>query len=183
VRLDGELKGGDATEASLVIDYWGDHLLTTRRDPLKLWGGAGGYPGAALARDALELTRDADARGPFDFSAAQSSAFRLDWRRDYIPLDAGFSPNKQSDVKMVGYPLVELLAAIGLSFARPRRHDRLAYTYGVIGGRRYAPSFMRAAFGGAELPFPRRSFEMQLGWTGQEGKERCITIVTEDKRR
>jgi len=180
VRLDGEVA---RRKASLTIDYWGDHLLTTQRDPLKLWGGAGGYPGAALANDALELIGEADESDPFAHRAPQSSAFRLDWRRDYIPIDAGFSPNEHGSLSMVGYPLVELLAAIGLTYARPVRDDRLAFRYGVIGGRTYAPSFMRAALGGGELPFPMRSFQMQLGWTGQEGKERCITIVTEDYKR
>ncbi len=180
VRLDGQI---ERSSASLTIDYWGDHLKTTQRDPLKLWGGAGGYPGAALTNDALALIAGADERDPFAHHAPQSSAFRLDWRRDYIPIDAGFSPNEHGALKMIGYPLVELLAAVGLTYARPVRDDRLAYRYAVIGGRTYAPSFMRAALGGAELPFSMRSFQMQLGWTGQEGKERCITIVTEDNKR
>ena len=42
----------DATGRAVTIDYWGDQ---TERDNVKFWGGSGGYPGAALARDALKL--------------------------------------------------------------------------------------------------------------------------------
>lgn len=177
---------GQRRERALAIDYWGDSFAATRRDAFKLWGGAGGYPGAALARDALQLVRDGevDAENPFAFAAPQSSSFRLDWRRDYIPIDAGFSPNRHSHVRMVGYPVVELLAAIGLSYARPQRDGRLSYRYAVVGAPDpLAPMFLRAALSGATLPFRQRFFLLDLGWSGQEGKERCITTVTEEKKR
>src|SRR5690606_16524478 len=76
-------------DGRLRIDDWAD----TVRDNSKFWPGSGGYPGAALTRDALELVRDsavASANDPFAVAALQSSSFRLDWRRDYIPIDAGF---------------------------------------------------------------------------------------------
>ncbi|ATQ67463.1 MULTISPECIES: type I-G CRISPR-associated protein Cas8g2 [Methylosinus] len=170
-------------ERGIIIDYWGD---ATRRDNVKFWAGAGGYPGAALARDALGLVQSGmtiDLADPFAAAAPQSSSFRLDWRRDYIPLDAGFSPNDHTDVKMVGYPLVELLAAIGLTHARPQRIDKLTYRYGVMTlddpPHRVDAMLLRAALGGAELPFRRRSFLMRLGWPGQENQARCITHVEE----
>jgi CRISPR-associated protein Csx14 len=171
----------------IVIDHWGEAVAHTGRDAVKFWAGAGGYPGAALTKDAIDLVRgqiataDAD---PFSISAPQSGSFRFDWRRDYIPIDAGFSPNKHSALTMLGYPLVELLAAIGLSNARPKRIDRLAYRYAAIavGEDRELldPSFLRAALGASELPFPRRVFKMELGWPGQEGQARCITNVIEE---
>ena len=67
---------------SLVIEHWGD---ATERDNVKFWAGAGGYPGAGLAADALALVRGkcADATAdPFALAAPQSSSFRLDWRRE-----------------------------------------------------------------------------------------------------
>ena len=176
----------DGAGRSIVIDHWGDE---TKRDNMKFWAGAGGYPGAALAHDALELINGhaADhANDPFLLNTEQSSSFRFDWRRDYVPIDAGFSPNAHGDVKMRGYPIVELLAAFGLTNARPRRHDKLHYSYGVaglVGDDLYDPLFLRAALGGGGPPLPGmpfRLFAMQLNWPGQENQARCITNVIEE---
>ena len=171
----------------LVIDHWGD--ATYRRDNVKFWAGSGGYPGAALARDALDLVRERIMNfvdDPFSLATEQGSSFRFDWRRDYIPIDAGFSPNEHSNIVMQGYPLVELMAAIGLTNARPKRRIKLEYSYGVAGvvdNDLYDLIFLRAALGACAAPFPGlpfRAFTMQLGWPGQEGQARCITNVFEE---
>jgi CRISPR-associated protein Csx14 len=171
----------------MTIDHWGDD---TRRDTVKFWAGSGGYPGAALVRDALQLIRalpEDAAENPFAVRASQSSSLRLDWRRDYIPLDAGFSPNEHPDIVMQGYPIVEVLAAIGLTHARPERIRKLEYRYAVIGSAKqrgaFDPIFLRAALGCAKLPFPSRAFRMHLGWPGQENQARCITNVLEESLR
>lgn len=174
---------------ALTIDYWGD----TVRDNFKLWAGSAGKPGAALVRDALDLVRApavAAVTDPFSISAPQSSSFRLDWRRDYIPIDAGFSLNAPHAVRIeaVGFPLVELLGAIGLTHARPlriHRRDKLQYRYGIAGRSHdpslwLSPSILRAALGATPLPFPTRRFRMHLGWPGKEGQARAITTVTEE---
>lgn len=173
---------------TFTVEHWGD---ATVRDNVKFWAGAGGYPGAALWRDAVVLVKEqaiACASNPFALQAAQSSSFRFDWRRDYIPLDAGFSPNEHSDIEMVGYPLVELFAAIGLAHARPQRPERrnkLTYRYGVIGSavkgaELLPPTLVRAALGAHVMPFSQRIFRMTLDWPGQENQARCITAVTEE---
>jgi CRISPR-associated protein Csx14 len=174
----------DRAGRGLTIEHWGD---ATDRDNVKFWAGSGGYPGAALARDALELVRDrlrGAAADPFALAAPQSSSFRFDWRRDYIPMDVGFSPNDHPELTMVGFPLVELLAAIGLQHARPQRIRKLDYRYAVIapppGGSLLDPIFLRAALGGATQPFAHRRFRMRLGWPGQENQARCITDVFEE---
>jgi len=170
------------------IDHWGDQ---TGRDNVKFWAGAAGYPGVALARDALELVR-AEAlnvqHNPFSFAAPQSSSFRFDWRRDYIPIHAGFSLNKHANIETLGFPLVELLAAIGLTHARPLRpgrRDKLTYHYAVVGRSTsealwLPPSVLRSALGCAALPFSTRRFCMHLGWPGKEGQARSITTVVEE---
>ncbi len=173
---------------TIPIAHWTDGSHSGR-DNVKFWAGAGGYPGAALARDALALiagldgdARAAACRDPFAVSAPQSSSLRFDWRRDYIPLDAGFSPNAHGAMTMVGFPLVELLAAIGLQNARPDRPDRrdkLAYRYGVSSAILPLP-FARAVLGGQSLGFPTRLFRMRLGWPGQEGQARCIIDAQEE---
>jgi CRISPR-associated protein Csx14 len=179
------LKGdGDAL---LQIDHWGEAMPRTGRDSVKFWAGSGGYPGAALMADALNLVRsrivDA-AADPFSLSAPQSSSFRFDWRRDYIPMDVGFSPNDHGELTMLGFPLVEILATVGLSNARPERMNKLAYRYGVIGVAvtedLYDPALLRASLGAAVLPFQQRIFRMNLGWPGQENQARCITEVFEE---
>lgn len=193
--LEGTRSATDDTAIRLVIDHWGD---TTARDAVKFWGGSAGYPGAALARNALDLVRDRcgnSASDPFNLSAEQSSSFRLDWRRDYIPIHIGFSLNSHKGrIVAVGFPLVEVLAALGLSNARPKRIQVLEYMYGVIGsdGRvvgsgndctSFDPTFLRAALGGSDLPFGRRNFRifrMALGWPAKEGQARAITTVTEE---
>ncbi|MFM2043934.1 MAG: hypothetical protein RLY86_2510 [Pseudomonadota bacterium] len=184
--LPTHLKGPGGT---VPLSHWTDgaHI---GRDNVKFWAGAGGYSGAALTRDALELLNGLSeaalteaAAAPFDFARAQSSSFRFDWRRDYIPIDVGFSPNDHGDVRMVGYPLVEILAAVGLQHARPDRpdpRDKLTYRYGVWGTP--LPTLLaRAVLGGQSLGFPFRRFTMHLGWPGQEGQARCITDAQEDR--
>jgi len=175
---------------TLQVDYWGD---ATRRDNVKFWAGSGGYPGGALLRDALDLLRplagEEVAADPFSVSAPQKSSFRFDWRRDYIPLDAGFSLNEHGHIQPLGYPVVEVLAALGVAHARPQRlSSKLEYRYGVVGSppsrhreeQLLPPTLVRAALGASPLPFPRRSFVMELGWPGQENQARCITTVTEE---
>ena len=178
----------DSVGAEIMVDYWGD---ATRRDNVKFWAGSGGYPGAAILRDALELVRSRlrePESTPFSLSAAQSNSFRFDWRRDYVPIDAGFSLNKhKSGIPIVplGFPLVEILAAVGMTHARPARIDKLEYRYSVIGGDRLLdPMVLRAALGAESPPVPGlpfRRFCMRLGWPGKAGQARCITRVTEEE--
>lgn len=186
----------ETTGVSITIDYWADGTKYTSRDNVKFWAGAAGYPGAGLARDAVRSIRGLFSEAvsdPFSVEAEQSSSFRLDWRRDYIPIEIGFSINNHArgryggsgpPIVMIGYPLVELLGAIGLQHARPARISKLDYRYGVIGmpagGTLFPLSFLRAALGVSDLPFSGRVFRMNLGWPGKEGQARCVTTVYEE---
>jgi len=174
----------DDSGRQIMIGHWGD---TTDRHNVKFWAGAGGYPGAALTRDALNLIRQLPrtaASDPFSISAQQSSSFRFDWRRDYVSMSIGFSPNDHDEMTMLGYPVVEVLAAIGVENARPARVHKLEYRYGVVSSSAdsdlLSPVFIRAALGCASLPFPQRTFRMRLDWPGQENQARCITEVFEE---
>ena len=172
----------------IMLDYWGD---ATKCDNVKFWAGAAGYPGAAITRDAIEIVRGKArqfANNPFALSGVQTNSFRFDWRRDYIPVQDGFSPNKHgTNIQMVGFPLVEILAAIGMSHARPCRKTKLEYRYGVLGlgeGPLLDPIFHRVALGTETSPisgYPFRRFVMQLDWPGKEDQARCITHVTEEE--
>ena len=175
--------------AEIVVDYWGD---STRRDNVKFWAGMAGYPGVAILRDAIDISREEmqqHAEDPFALAKPQSNSFRFDWRRDNIPIQDGFSANHHKTIQMVGFPLVEILAAIGMSQARPRRSPstKLEYRYGVLGrdqrGLLLEPAFHRAALGLGRTPVPGlpfRRFIMRLDWPGKEGQARSITQVQED---
>ena len=178
------LRDEDGNE--ITVDYWGD---ATRRDNVKFWGGAAGLPGAARLHNALRIASDQmrqHANNPFSLSGVQTNSFRFDWRRDYMPVQDGFSPNKHKNIQMVGFPLVEILAAVGVSHARPYRKSKLEYRYGVIGydeSRFLSPLFHRAALGAERCPVPAwpfRRFVMVLDWPGQEGQDRCIAQVSEE---
>ncbi len=176
-----------AQGGELIVHHWAEPVGLSGRDNVKFWAGAGGYPGVSLLKDALVLMRDHWERAkedPFDIGVEQSSSFRLDWRRDYVPIDIGFSLNEHGHIATVGYPLVEILGVLGLSHARPSIRSKLNYLYGVAGmgdgGQLLPPMFLRAALGGAPLPLPMRRFRMFLGWPGQEGQARCITHVEEE---
>ena len=189
-RLPVELRG--ETGIKMAVDYWGD---ATKRDNVKFWAGAGGYPGAALLRDAMRLVSGKlrqNSRDPLNLSAEQTSSFRFDWRRDYVPVQDGFSLNQQKKsgpipIVMIGFPLVEILAAIGMTHARPFRKTKLEYRYGVLGaghGPLLDPMFHRAALGAEKSPIPDRPFRrfvMHLDWPGQADQARCITQVTEEE--
>ena len=183
----------DDSGNKIPLDHWAD---ATRRDTVKLWAGARGKPGAAITRDSLDVARGRirqHATNPFALSGPQTISFRFDWRRDYIPVQDGFSPNSHrrsatgGGIRMVGFPLVEILAAIGLGNARPQRRDKLRYRYGVLGRsgeRLLEPLFHRAALGAGSSPVagnPFRRFAMHLDWPGQEDQARCIAHVSEEE--
>lgn len=181
---------GESGGRDIVVDHWGD---TTRRDKVKFWAGMAGYPGAAIIRDAIEAVGselEQHAQDPFALAKPQSNSLRFDWRRDNVPIQDGFSVNKHNKaIRMVGFPLVEVLAALGVTHARPRRRrdTKLEYEYGVIGqdGRRLLlePVFHRAALGLDSTPvlgLPFRRFVMRLDWPGKSGQARSITQVHEE---
>lgn len=175
-------------EVAVDIAYWGDSLASHGRDGVKFWGGAAGYPGAAHVRDALESVRGRILQGradPFNLAALLGANLRLERRGSSVPLDTGFSLNNH-DLRVRTFPLVEILAAVGLAHARPRRVQKVEYRYGVIstaerGADTLLPlALLRAAMGAVPLPFPQRIFTMYLGWAGQEGQARVITSSVEE---
>lgn len=153
---------------ALRLSHWADSGVG--RDSFKLWGGAGGYSGAARTRDLQAAIKSVwiDDEGavldsPFDAAAELSSGFRLEMRRDYVPIDIGFSLNAHpSTMAIVGYPIVELLAAVGLEHARPRRRARLQYDYGIW-SEFLPPSLARPIIGAQSQGFTERFFAMTLG--------------------
>lgn len=190
-KLVARLKNG---ERHIDVDHWAEEDRTGR-DNVKFWAGSGGMPGVVMLENAIDLVRAEKAQAyadPLNFQRPQSSSFRFDWRSGYIPMDIGWSLNNHDNASIGGYPLVDVLAAIGLSSARPRaarkhaeccakRWCKLHYRYGVLQGEGHRPLFLRVALGGELSGFSRREFEMELGWPGKEGHARAIVGVTEVK--
>jgi CRISPR-associated protein Csb3 len=175
-------------QKSIPMWHWVDSNAIGR-DSLKFWQAANDTVTAIVKKilnliQAPILDRVSElAAGPFEFACPQKNGLRLEMRRDYNSLEVGFSPNDHDEIRMVGYPLVELLAVIGLQHARPlmsyRREKLPYYRYGVWGAP--VPTlFARAMLGLANPGFPIRSFSMQLGWANQEGKALYIKNSLED---
>jgi CRISPR-associated protein Csx14 len=180
-KLVARLRAGDRY---VDVEHWAEEDRTDR-DNVKFWAGAGGMPGVVMLDSAIELVR-ADKRlayaDPLNFQRPQSSSFRFDWRAGYVPMDIGWSLNNHS-TKMGGYPLVDVLAAVGLTNARPNYLKKVQYRYAVLLNAGHRPVILRAALGGAPAGFPHREFEIQLGWPGKEGQARAIVGVTEVKQK
>lgn len=179
-KLVARLKNGSR---HIDVTHWAEEDRTGL-DNVKFWAGAGGLPGVVMLDSAIDLVRSEKEQAyadPLNFQRPQSSSFRLDWRSGYIPMDIGWSLNNHQKAKNGGYPVVDVLAAIGLSNTRPRFMKKLLYRYGVLQGAEHRSLFMRAALGGELAGFSRREFEIELGWPGQEGQARAIVGVTEVK--
>jgi len=168
-------------------------FVSSGLDTVKFWAGMAGYSGAALVRDLLaqiqawpDTSLTAISGDPFGnrdaetVSALQSSNLRFDYRAGTIPFDAGFSTNAHNHYTLRGFPLVDVLAAIGLEYARPRRPgSKLQYAYSVWPIS--LPCILaRAALGGAVFGFVPRHFRIELGWPGQENQARAIKSAKEE---
>jgi CRISPR-associated protein Csx14 len=175
--------------SEIPVEYWID-TRPINVDNVKFWGGSQGKPGAAIATELIAAIstlfrreRALAVERPFDCWSEMSGSFRLDWRRDYTAIDAGFSLNKhKTTMTAVGYPFVELLGAVGLQHARPVRaipRDPLNYRYHVPSSA-LPTVLMRVAIGTPELGFLNRSFCMRLDWANQEGQARCIINAEEE---
>lgn len=154
-------------ERSVFASHWAD--TENGRRSLKTWGGAQGKSAASRMKDLLDAARPfiraepvASAADPFSI-ASPVGGFRLDMKRDYVPIDIGFSPNAHKGrIEALGHPVVEIAAVIGLENARPAVIDRLSYRYGVWRGE-LLPTLARPALGCASSASHARTFLAHLG--------------------
>lgn len=184
VRLeDKKDQGHNRKGRSIVIDHWADDK---HGSDMKFWGGRGGMPGSLIVQkelDSLRIMKDENMRDPFEFCVRQLSSLRFDFRNDFVTLDDGFTPNEHKNMMTKGYPVVEILAAIGITYTRPVEYMPRHYHYGVAGlagDELYESFLLRAALSSSAPLFPGmpfRVFSMRLGKTG---KDTCITNITEE---
>lgn len=186
---------------SVRVDYW---AAVDGRSEYKLWSGMGGTPGCAVMDQCIDMFRRADldtiAIDPLNYGVPMNGgALRMDMRGSVRAVDAGFSVGNHNKMLIRGYPIVEVLAAIGLTHARPQRVDRLTYRYGVplpgavptpllthrilLG----VPESLSAApvpswtpIGPRDYPrVPRRTFDLRLQPVAERGYARCVASVME----
>ena len=181
-RLPARLVDGDGK--AIVIEHW---VLGDSRDDVKFWAGMGGYPGAAVVRSALVSLKGSTLphiNNPFELSANLGSTLRFDSRCGYVALGIGFSLNQHKSIVQKAYPVVDVLAAIGLTHARPCRHGKLHYSYRVVGKSgeaRHSLMLLRLGLGvSSHFPagIPSRTFQVCLEHPGKD--DRYIANVEED---
>lgn len=160
-----------AAGRQLLIDSWTD--FDSGREVLQLWTATNGNSAFvrlsklhAAYKVALATSPNPEA-DPFNLPAPVAANFRLELRRNWTALNLGFSPDKIrkgpgcAPVELTTYPAVELLAAIGLSHARPAKVTKLEWAYSAW-GLPLPPALARAALGVGLLPGACRRFRMVL---------------------
>jgi CRISPR-associated protein Csb3 len=182
------LGGGNRREVRL--GHWADG---SSRDSFKLY--SGNRSACDIARAMLlgkKKGKKQDSQGiaqlwderrgeliadPFHTLCPMGGSFNFDARLAWTALDAGFSPDEQ-DQKVVGSPVVELLAAWGLEHARPRQVGGRDYRYAVWRDR-LPPILARAALADALAVVLSRRFRTTLSLSG---KNKVVQFAQEDPR-
>jgi CRISPR-associated protein Csx14 len=162
----------------LHVSHWCDG---SSRNSFKLF--AGQQRSAAIAQQMLAGVkklwsegREKLANDPLGLTAPLGgSSFKLDARKAWTAIDAGYSPDEQThDIE--ASPVVEMLAAIGLEHARPDEFETREVGYGVWKGL-LPPALARPALGGARVGAPIRIFRFTLELAG---KNKIVTFAREE---
>lgn len=111
---------------TMTLDWWLDEFRSQNSD-LKLW--AGNQSSLQIWTKLCELV-PAKAEPSTIFEAAEMAKgrFGVDPRSAWEALDLGYSPNEQNH-SVRTYPIVEVLAAIGLQGFRPKGTRRTGLSY------------------------------------------------------
>ncbi len=192
IRLVGSV---DGQIRSLSVSHWAD---ASSRNDFKLY--AGNRSAADIAWAMLRGTREKPKKGaeegemktrgvyalwkssrkdliskPFDVLTPMRGSFNFDPRGAWTAIDAGYSPNDQKHAVSAS-PVVEILAAVGCEYARPREYKRRRVRYAAWSGL-VPPILARAAFGGARIGIPVRTFRFALDLSG---KNKVVTFAEEE---
>lgn len=125
---------GNAVEAEgdssrrLWFDYWTD--FDSGRPFMRLWTATNGNSASirfGKLHAALLLAMqnyDVHEPDPFNLRAPVAANFQLEPRRNWVSVNAGFSPDVQHKsgmpIEVATYPIVEIFAALAMTYARPR---------------------------------------------------------------
>jgi CRISPR-associated protein Csx14 len=155
----------------MLVSSWTD--FDSGREVLQLWTATNGNSASVrfsklhAAYKAALAKAEHPEKDPFNLPAAVAANFRLELRRNWTAINLGFSPDKINKgsgcvpIELTTYPVVELLAAIGLNETRPVKLTKLEWAYSVWGVP-LPPALARAALGGGLLPETCRRFRMVL---------------------
>jgi CRISPR-associated protein Csx14 len=103
------------------------------------------------------------------------SSFKFDPRKSWTGIDAGYSPDEQSN-EVQASPVVEVLAAVGLEHARPDEFETRNVRYGVWNAP--LPLLLaRPALAGVPIGVPMRVFRFTLDLAG---KNKIVTFAQEE---
>lgn len=112
---------------------------------------------------------------PFGTTVPMAGSFNLDARCAWEAIDTGYSPDAQNQ-KVLGSPVVEMLAAWGLENARPRQLDGRLYRYVVWPG--LLPAMLaRPGLADSLGSLKCRQFRVLLGLSG---KNKVIKYAQEE---
>lgn len=111
---------------------------------------------------------------PFNVTTSMGGSFNFDPRGAWSALDAGYSPNDQKH-GVEASPVVEMLAPIGMEYARPNEPGGRRVTYAIWRGPA-RPMLARPALAGATVGLALRKFEFALG---ESGRNRIVTFAQE----
>jgi len=121
-------------------------------------------------------------RDPFGvLTPLRGSSFKLDARKSWTAIDTGYSPDEENHL-VESSPLVELLAAVGLEYARPGEANQdgesaaaPGFVY-AIWSAFLPPVLARPALGGVNVGCPQRFFRFTLDKAGQN---KVVTFAEE----
>lgn len=114
------------------------------------------------------------AHDPFGRVTPMGGSFNFDPRGGWSSLDAGYSPNAQSHGVQAS-PVVEMLAAIGLEYARPEDLGDGLTQYAIWCGLS-PPLLARPALAGVPVGLALRTFRFVMG---ESGKNKIVTFAQE----
>jgi CRISPR-associated protein Csx14 len=161
----------------LDFGHWCDG---SSRNDFKLYAGQQRAPGIVreMLRGIGALWKEHGvklAEEPFRAIAMGGSSFKLDARKAWTGIDAGYSPDEQGH-GIAASPVVELLAAVGLEHARPDEYETRQVRYGAWGGL-LPPTLARPALAGAPVGIALRMFRFTLDLAG---KNKVVTFAQEE---
>ena len=196
-NLPGRLVGFYGGEERIIpFGFWADgssRFSTSFKKSTNANSSHTRFQNALVAIRSFELTAHMDA--PFELRARTKSLFRLDPRGSTDPINAGTSPDKlrkgNIDMRVMTYPLCEILAILGLQHTRPKRlwdGERDAFLYHVWGNlrldRKSRPTLLpvalaRAAINGVFPFIAVRRFRVEHEETTRGGDRKMTTIKEE----
>jgi len=162
------------------LTYWGE---VPGQCKIKLWGG--NRTATGIASNALKFCKHVDIHHPFQHEARSGGVFRFDPAGSYLPIDSGFSINEhKNEISIVGFPVTEILAAIGMTYARPIiSQHKVSYRFRVYGETPpLCPVMLRAMLSSFSdmLPcYEERRFEFKVKSPSSSSEEYPITEIQE----